>query len=173
MGVTRRRLSARSAPTKPADHVRRRAAEDLGRGRVLLEHAADVEDRDAVAHLHRFLDVVGHEHDGLLHLALEAEELVLQPDAGDRVDGAERLVHEEHGRVGRERARHPDPLALPARELRRDSASRYSAGSSPTRSSSSSTRASVRAFGQPSSFGTVAMLVAMVWCGNRPTCWIT
>ena len=53
------------------DEVGGGMAEDL-RGRVvLLEHTADVEDRDAVAHLHRFFDVVGHEHDGLLQLRLQ------------------------------------------------------------------------------------------------------
>ncbi len=82
-------------------------AEHLG-GRVeLLEHAADIEDRDAVAELHRFLDVVGHEHDGLLQFALEAPEFVLEPGAGDRVDRTERLVHEQHQRIGRERAATP------------------------------------------------------------------
>ena len=116
--MTRRRFSPRSAPTKSAHHRRRRAPEDLGRRVVLLEHAADVEDRDAVAHLHRLLDVVGDEHDRLAHLALQAQELVLQAHARHRVDGAERLVHQEHGRIGGERARDADPLALPARELR-------------------------------------------------------
>ena len=92
-------------------------AEDL-RGRVvLLEHAADVEDRDAVTHLHRFFDVVGHEHDRLLHLVLHAQELVLQPGARDRVDRAERLVHQQHRWIGGERPRHADALALPTREL--------------------------------------------------------
>ncbi len=30
---------------------------------------------------------------------------------------AERLVHQQHGRIGRERARQADALTLPAREL--------------------------------------------------------
>ena len=105
MGVTRSRFSARSAP----DEVARPSSTPAGRGSragvvVLLEDAADVEDGDAVAHLHRLLDVVGDEHDRLLHLALQPQELVLQPHACHRVDGAERLVHEEDGR-DRRRAR--------------------------------------------------------------------
>ena len=44
---------------------------------------------------------------------------VLQPPAGDRVDRRERLVHEQHRRVGGERARDADALALPAGQLRR------------------------------------------------------
>ena len=39
--------------------------------------------------------------------------------AGDRVDRAERLVHQDHGRVGRQAAGHADPLLLPAGELAR------------------------------------------------------
>ena len=55
--------------------------------------------------------------DGLAHLALQPEELALQPLAHDRVDGAERLVHQQHRRVGRQRAGDADPLALAAGEL--------------------------------------------------------
>ena len=84
---------------------------------VLLEHAADVQDRDAVAHLHRFFDVVGDEHDRLLEIGLQPAELVLQPGARDRVDRAERLVHQQHRRVRGERARDADALPLPTREL--------------------------------------------------------
>ena len=120
-------------------HRRRRIAEHLG-GRVVLgQDAADVEDRDAVAHLDRLLDVVGDEHDRLAHLVLEAQELVLEPHSGDGVDGAEGLVHEQHGRVGCQRPSDADALALPARELGRIAAA-VVAGSSPTRSRSSSTR---------------------------------
>ena len=50
-------------------------------------------------------------------LACSAQELVLQPVAGDRVDGAERLVHQQHGRVGRQRPGHADALPLAAGEL--------------------------------------------------------
>ena len=49
---------------------------------------------------------------------LDAEELVLQPGPGDRVDRAERLVHQQHRRVRGERAGDADPLALTAGELR-------------------------------------------------------
>ena len=50
---------------------------------------------------------------------LEAQELVLQPLAVDRVDGAEGLVHEHQRRVGGQRAGDADALALAARKLRR------------------------------------------------------
>ena len=45
-------------------------------------------------------------------------ELLLQARARDRVERAERLVHQHHRRVGRERAREADALALAAGELR-------------------------------------------------------
>ena len=51
--------------------------------------------------------------------ACRREELVLQARAVDRVDRPERLVHQHQRRVGGERARDADALALPARELRR------------------------------------------------------
>src|SRR5918998_4403805 len=43
----------------------------------------------------------------------------------------------------------------------------------PTVSSNSSIRREVRSLSQPSIFGTVAMLSAMVMCGKSPICWIT
>jgi hypothetical protein len=48
---------------------------------------------------------------------LQAQELPLQALADDRVDRAEGLVHEQHRRVGGQRAGHPDPLPLPAGQL--------------------------------------------------------
>ena len=57
------------------------------------------------------------------------------------IDRAERLVHQQHRRIGRERTGDADALALTARELRRDSGRGTSPGSRPTVVSSSSTRA--------------------------------
>jgi hypothetical protein len=116
---TREALQRAVRADEVADEVVGRLHEQLGGRRVLLEAAAALQDRDAVAHLDRLVDVVGDEHDGAADALLQPQELVLQPLAVDRVDCAERLVHEHHGRVGRERARHADALALPAGELRR------------------------------------------------------
>ena len=87
-------------------------------GVVLGEHAAGAEDRDPVAHLDRLVDVVGDEDHRLRDLAVQPPELLLQARARDRVERAERLVHQEQRRVGGERAGEPDALALAARELR-------------------------------------------------------
>ena len=70
-----------------------------------------------VAHLDGLVDVVGDEDDRLADLLLEAQELVLQPLAVDRVDRSERLVHQHQRRVDRQRPCHADALALAAREL--------------------------------------------------------
>ena len=76
----------------------------------------------------------------LRELGLQAQELVLQALAVDRVDRAERLVHQHQRRVGRERAGHADALALAAGELRRVAVAHVAAAGR-SRSSSSSTRA--------------------------------
>ena len=115
----------------------------LGR-RELLEHAALREQRDAVAELHRLVDVVGHEDDRLADHALEPEQLVLEAVAGDRVDGAEGLVHEQDVRIGAERPGDAHALALAAAELRRAAGARSPSPAGAMRSSSSSTRAWVR-----------------------------
>ena len=156
IGVTRSRLSARSAPTKSATIV------DAGRPRtsagcvVLREHAADVEDRDAVAHLHRFVDVVGDEHDRLA-----------RPRACSRRNSSCSRVRASRGRsrrtarpsaapAGRRRARGPRRPAGAGRPRAAPGSGRgTSSGSRPTRSSSSSTRAAMRSLSQPSSRGTV------------------
>ncbi len=59
-------------------------ADELVGGGELGEHAAGLEDRDAVAELERLVDVVGDEDDGLAQLALQAAELLLQAGARDR-----------------------------------------------------------------------------------------
>ena len=154
------------------DEAVRRRHQELGRGRVLGEHAALLQDRDPVAHLDRLVDVVGDEEDRLAQLGLEAQELVLQALAVDRVDGAERLVHQHHPGVGGQRAGDADALLLAARELGRVAVGR-ARGRGRSGRAARSTRAAIRALSQPSSRGTVAMFSAIVRCGKRPVCWIT
>jgi hypothetical protein len=102
------------------DELGRGVHQQLGRGRVLLDPSVFADDRDPVAHLDRLVDVVGYEQDGLADVGLQSQELVLQALAVDRVDRAERLVHQHHRRVDGEGAGDPDPLLLAARELRRE-----------------------------------------------------
>ena len=80
---------------------------------ALLQH------RDPVAHLDRLVDVVGDEEDRLADLASAGA--ATRPGAlpDDRVDRAEGLVHQQHGRVGGQGPGHANPLLLAAGELRR------------------------------------------------------
>ena len=73
-----------------------------------------VVERHQVADLDGLFNVVRDQHDRLAQLVLEGDQLLLELTADDRVDGAERLVHQQYGRVGGERAGHADPLLLPA-----------------------------------------------------------
>ena len=115
----REALEAAVGADEACDEVVGRMGEQL-LGRVVLgEDAAFAEDRDPVADEDRLVDVVGDEDDRLAQLPLDPQELVLEPGAGDRVEGAEGLVHQHQRRVRGERAREPDALALAARELRR------------------------------------------------------
>ena len=70
-----------------------------------------------VADLDGLLDVVGDQHDRLAQLGLQGQQLVLQRGADHRVDGAERLVHQQDRRVGGEGAGHADALLLAAGQL--------------------------------------------------------
>ena len=96
--------------------VGRSSEDDLG-GVVLGDLGALLEDQDPVAQLDRLVDVVGDADDGLAEFLLNAQQLVLQPLPGDRVDGAERLVHQDHRRVRRQPAGDADALLLAAGEL--------------------------------------------------------
>ena len=71
--------------------------DDLGRVRrvaVDRESTTLLEDGDVCAELDRLVDVVGDEQDGQANPPLQVDELILQAFADDRIDGAERLVHQ-------------------------------------------------------------------------------
>ena len=68
-----------------------------------------------------FGDIVSDEHHGLAQLLLQGFEFLLNTAPGDRIEGAEWLVQENHRRIGGQSARHTDPLALPAGKLARQS----------------------------------------------------
>ena len=103
---------------------------------------------------------------------LEAQELVLEALADDRVDRPERLVHEHHRRVGGEGPGYAYPLALATRELARVAVA-VGGGLEPDQRQQLVGAARGRSAGQPSSRGTTATLSPIVRWGNSPTCWIT
>jgi len=86
-------------------------------GCAVLLQPSRLQKRYLVGQQHRFVDVVGHEDDRLAQAGMQSLQLDLKPLAGERVHGAEGFVHEQDGRVGRERPGHADPLCLAAGEL--------------------------------------------------------
>ena len=80
--------------------------------RIVGDDAAGAHHHDAVGEQHRLLDIVG-DHDGG-----HAEPLVQRPVggaqrvAGDRIERAERLVHQHDARPRRDGPRHAGALAL-------------------------------------------------------------
>src|ERR1041384_704009 len=75
--------------------------------------------RDARAEHERLAHVVCDEHAGLAESFTQSGELALQTCTRQRIERAERLVHEQQRRVGRQRAPDADALPLPARQLAR------------------------------------------------------
>ena len=78
---------------------------------TLAEHGHPVSEQ------HGLVDVVRDEQHRGPQLPVQAPELLLQPAPAHGVDGAERLVHEQHARLAGQRAGHPDALALAAGQL--------------------------------------------------------
>ncbi len=72
---------------------------------------------DAVGKAHGLRLVMRHIESGGAGL-LQHAQLGPHLQAQERVEVGERLVHQQHRRLDRERARHRHALALPARELR-------------------------------------------------------
>ena len=86
-------------------------AGELRQVTALAHHGHRVPERE------RLVDVVGDEDDGDAEVALEATHLLLEVGAHEGVDGAERLVHQDHVGAAGQRAGHADPLLLPPGEL--------------------------------------------------------
>ena len=63
-------------------------------GVVILHELALPENRDLVAELDRFSNVMGNEYDGLSDAPLDVEEAVLKSLPIDRIDRAKRLIHQ-------------------------------------------------------------------------------
>src|SRR5206468_495909 len=95
--------------------------EDLLRRADLLD-APVVHDDDAVSDLEGLLLVMRDEHTGHVQLVVEPPEPLAELLAHPGVERSERLVEEEHLRLGGERACERDALALAAGKLRRQRA---------------------------------------------------
>src|SRR5947209_6630883 len=62
---------------------------------------------------------MGNEQNSFSQLALQREEFALKAGAGERIESAERLVHQENWRIGGKGACDADALALSAGKLMR------------------------------------------------------
>ncbi len=105
-------LPPRNVPHELGHVLVRRQRYDL-LGRTLLDDLPVPHDGDAVAQLERLVQVVRDEHDGLVKIGLERDELVLHLPAYERVEAAERLVHQQHVGVHRQRPGESYPLLHP------------------------------------------------------------
>ncbi len=117
-GEAERAIAAVAADESGDERVGR-TRQQLGRGRELRERAADAQHGD------RSPSLIASS------MSCVTKTMVLPSSpcsrrnsscswlAHDRVDRAERLVHQHHRRIGRERSRHPDALLLSAGQLRR------------------------------------------------------
>jgi hypothetical protein len=109
-------LQPRDSGHEVGDVIIGRVHDDIFRG-ADLHHAPITHDGNAVANAHRLVKVVGDEDGGLLELLRQLDELVLQLAADQRVERAERLVHQQHVRVGCQRAGKAHTLLHAARQL--------------------------------------------------------
>jgi len=106
----------RRVADEAADEVRGGPVVD-GDRRVYLQDLTLLHHRDAVAQAERLHLIVGHVDDGRLQLLQQALELRAHLQAQQRVQVAQRLVHQQHVGVVGDGARQGHPLALAAAQL--------------------------------------------------------
>ncbi len=127
------RFIARSDSARSEDHRRAVTTPNAGSATMRLSRSRgqagghDVDEAagarrhhaDAVGQHRRLVEGVGDEQHGGPGLAPQAQEFVAHEQAGLLVQRAERLIEQDQARLGDQRAGDADPLAHPARELRR------------------------------------------------------
>ena len=87
-------------------------------GNDLLNFARGLgHDDDAVAHIDRFVDVMGHEEHRGTACVPEAQHFILHAHAGEGIKGAERFVEQEDSWMIDERAGQCDPLSHAAGKM--------------------------------------------------------
>ena len=85
--------------------------------RAVSDNSAIFEEDDSRGEQECFAKIVGDKHDGFAETAREGAEFALKLGAGNGIESAKGLVHQENGRVGGEGASDADPLTLAAGEF--------------------------------------------------------
>jgi hypothetical protein len=83
------------------------------------DKATGMEKSDARGDEESFANIVSDKNDGFIEATSEGAEFALKFGTSDGIEGAERLVHEQNGRVGGEGAGDADALALAAGKFAR------------------------------------------------------
>lgn len=91
----------------------RRVPKQLIRGSN-LEQPTLPEYGDAITEAQRLVQIVGDEHHRFVKLSFEMQELILEFDASECVEGSEWLIEQDKVGVGDQCARDGDPLSLSA-----------------------------------------------------------
>ena len=128
-------------------------------------------DDDPVGEEDRLGDAVGDDHDRRRRPLPQLQQLEIEPLAGQRVEGAERLVEEQHLRLEREGPGDRRALAHPAGELARSGARRLARARRDRAAAAS--RSAWRARGQPASSRGYVTLPATDRHGRRRGSWKT
>ena len=81
------------------------------------DEIAFAEEHDAIGEVEGLVEIVGDEEDGFAEVGQESAEHVLHLGAGEGVECAEGLVHQQDGGLGGKGAGEADALALSAGEL--------------------------------------------------------
>jgi hypothetical protein len=89
------------------------------------DNAAAFQQNDPRSQKQRFAQIVRDKYDRFSEAARERAEFPLQFRARDRVERAERLVHQENGGIGGQRAGHSNTLALPSGKFARTSMRKF------------------------------------------------
>ena len=84
---------------------------------IVLQQLALMQNCDAVGDRRRLIAVMRNEHDGGRQGGADVGDQLVHVGAQRRVEGAERLVEQQHLGFGRERSRNCDPLLLAARQF--------------------------------------------------------
>ena len=85
--------------------------------RAFGDDAAVADHRDAVGEQQRLQHVVGDHHAGQAELVVQPPVILAERVAGQRIERAERLVHQHDARLGRDGAGDADALAFAAGKL--------------------------------------------------------